>query len=67
MLGKAFSFLSKGGILVYSTCSILDVENKNIVKDFLYRNADARLISEKLTIQEKKGADGGYFAAIKRS
>ncbi|MEA3347002.1 MAG: transcription antitermination factor NusB [Candidatus Auribacterota bacterium] len=67
MLEKAFSFLSKNGILVYSTCSILDVENKNIVEDFLYRNADARLITEKLTIQEKKGADGGYFAAIRRS
>ena len=67
MLEKAFSFLSKDGILVYSTCSILDVENKDIVENFLCRNADARLISEKLTIQEKKGPDGGYFAAIKRS
>lgn len=33
-------YLKKGGELVYSTCSIFEKENKNIIEEFLKRNLD---------------------------
>lgn len=40
---KAWRLLKKGGVLVYSTCSILEKENGNVLKGIL-NNADAEIL-----------------------
>ncbi len=67
ILIKALSLLAKNGVLVYSTCSVLDIENRDIVLDAINRDRELELTYEKLTLQETGGSEGGYFAAIRRS
>ncbi len=40
ILENASKYLKKGGRLVYSTCSVLDNENINLVRRFLKNNQD---------------------------
>lgn len=44
MLDHALALLKKGGILVYSTCSILKEENEEQVKSFLERHSNVELL-----------------------
>lgn len=45
ILSNAAQFLKKNGILVYSTCTTEPEENKDVVKKFLKRNKDFKLVS----------------------
>ncbi|HEY0653901.1 MAG TPA: class I SAM-dependent methyltransferase [Chryseosolibacter sp.] len=55
-----------GGMLVYSTCSILSSENEKQVKQFLDAKGDQfELVEEKRT-WPSEGFDGFYMALIKR-
>lgn len=55
-----------GGMMVYSTCSILSSENEKQVKQFLESKGDQfELIEEKRT-WPSEGFDGFYMALIKR-
>lgn len=38
MLKTSSNYVKKGGVLVYSTCTIQDEENKNVIKEFLRQN-----------------------------
>jgi len=40
MLDKAAKFVKPGGVLVYSTCTIIRKENDDVVEEFLIRNDD---------------------------
>ena len=71
ILDNAFAKLKKGGILVYTTCSILKRENIEQVRSFLNRHTDARLLpfimngNEVETYQRLPGelnADGFFYA-----
>ena len=71
ILDNAFAKLKKGGILVYTTCSILKRENIEQVRSFLTRHTDARLLpfimngNEVETYQRLPGelnADGFFYA-----
>ncbi len=57
--------LKPGGILVYSTCSILPSENEEQVKTFLQQQPSFTLVKEK-TIYPSEGSDGFYMAMIKK-
>ncbi|MBN2190777.1 MAG: RsmB/NOP family class I SAM-dependent RNA methyltransferase, partial [Candidatus Aureabacteria bacterium] len=67
ILVKALSLLAKNGVLVYSTCSVLDIENRDIVMGAIGRDGKFELIHDNLTLQETGGSEGGYFAAIRRN
>lgn len=55
-----------GGMMVYSTCSILSSENEKQVKQFLQSKGDQfELVEEKRT-WPSEGFDGFYMALIKR-
>ncbi|HPL63881.1 MAG TPA: 16S rRNA (cytosine(967)-C(5))-methyltransferase RsmB [Syntrophales bacterium] len=77
ILGRAALYPRKGGLLVYSTCSLLSEENEDVVSTFLSRNgsyrpvaphheATAGLIGPDLlfrTFPHRGGMDG-FFAAV---
>jgi 16S rRNA (cytosine967-C5)-methyltransferase len=68
ILEKASAMLIPYGTICYSTCSIQNQENSEIVKNFLQKHQDFTLISEKLVLPsaERFDHDGGYSAVIAR-
>lgn len=65
ILGEYSGMIKPGGMLVYSTCSILPSENKNQVDTFLAGNKNFEFIKDK-TIFPSQGFDGFYMALLKR-
>ena len=64
--------LSKGGRLVYSTCSIWKEENEARVEGFLSRHPNYRLVGQQTTLPSldtdpTKYRDGGYYAVLHKS
>ncbi|MGN1281972.1 MAG: 16S rRNA (cytosine(967)-C(5))-methyltransferase RsmB [Succinivibrio sp.] len=71
ILDNAFSLLKSGGILVYTTCSILKKENEEQVRAFLDRHKDARTlpfdmngqtVSSYQRLPGENGSDGFFYA-----
>lgn len=52
ILETCSQYLKKGGVLVYSTCSILKEENEDIIEEFLKKHKDFKI--EKLNIEKNK-------------
>lgn len=59
------NIIKAGGVLVYSTCSLLPSENEEQVKKFLQANSNFELEEEK-SVMPSAGFDGFYMARIKR-
>jgi len=76
ILDNLWQMLKPGGILLYSTCSILKAENELQIADFLYNHDDASEIKIDLdwgikTVIGKQQLpthefDGFYYAKIKK-
>ncbi len=69
LLEKAAQIVSTGSRICYSTCSILNQENKEVIKHFLLNNPDFCLESENLTLPRiaddtSFDHDGGYVAIL---
>lgn len=75
LLDNLWRTLKPGGVMVYSTCSILAAENHRQIEQFLARTADARELAitagwghtvehgrQLLPVQD--GTDGFYFACL---
>ena len=43
ILENSYKYLKKGGKLVYSTCTLGDLENKDIIEDFISKHDDIKL------------------------
>jgi 16S rRNA (cytosine967-C5)-methyltransferase len=67
LLEKAVSMLKPNGTICYSTCSIQRQENSDIIKDFISRNSQFSLITEKFILPSagEFDHDGGYAAIIR--
>ena len=63
LLNRAFKHLKPGGTLVYSTCSILPIENNLLVARFLEKHPQAQLTHEEQRLLSKN-TDGFYAARI---
>ena len=53
-------------VIVYSTCSICEMENQQITQ-LICEKAEGKIVSEHLTLPKGEGGtyqDGGYFALI---
>lgn len=59
------AMLKQGGLMVYSTCSILPSENELQVQKFLEEHSDFELVKEQ-TIYPSEGFDGFYMALLKK-
>lgn len=65
ILEQYSSMVKPGGILVYSTCSILPSENNAQVKTFLQKNPIFTMQDER-TIYPSEGYDGFYMCKLKK-
>ena len=68
ILNNAAKYVKKGGTLLYSTCTISDVENSAVTERFLNENEDYSLSEKPLQLLPcDSGTDGFYIAKfIKR-
>ncbi len=69
LLKTAAGLLKSGGKLCYSTCSILQQENKEQIAAFGAEFTNFRLLNEELTLPaaDDFDHDGGYFAILKKT
>lgn len=65
LLEKGFYCLKPGGVLVYSTCSILPAENRELIQRFLAQHTDASLEMERQSLITPV-SDGFYVARIQK-
>jgi 16S rRNA (cytosine967-C5)-methyltransferase len=78
LLRAAWQLLKPGGVLVYSTCSILPTENEVVVEKFVTENNDASHLQidarwgepqtyGRQLFPDPRGHDGFYYARISRA
>ncbi|MDF1795476.1 MAG: 16S rRNA (cytosine(967)-C(5))-methyltransferase RsmB [Coxiellaceae bacterium] len=77
ILDKVWELLKPGGLLVYTTCSILPDENQLQVKRFLNQHKDAKLEAFEMPVgfavepgwqllPSEDGGDGFYYAKLRK-
>ena len=64
LLEHGAAALRPGGTLCYSTCSILDQENRALLGEFLADHPEFRLAGERLLHPHETQRDGGYMALL---
>jgi len=66
LLASAARIVKPKGKICYSTCSIQNIENADLVENFLKVNKNFALESEQLTLPSAEGFDhdGGYTAIL---
>ena len=65
ILKTAANYVTAGGRLVYSTCTLLPEENERVVERFLAGRREFRL-EEQHTHTGQEGGDGFFVAALAR-
>ncbi len=66
LLDVAAEYVKYGGILVYSTCTILKTENERQIDRFLEKHCDFKLVSQKTLLTHETGGSGFYIAKLVR-
>lgn len=82
ILQTCSKYLKKGGILVYSTCSIFKEENQNIIEKFMQKNKEFEIIKIKniesnffdkyikedkyIQVYQNKSTDGFFICKIRK-
>ncbi len=66
ILAQSAACVKKGGILVYSTCTLNRKENEGQVKGFLSEHPDYELLEERTLFPFEEYSDGFYTAKILR-
>lgn len=66
ILSEYPAMLKKGGVMVYSTCSILPSENYQQTKKFLSENVGKFELLREDTLFPSKGFDGFYMCAMRK-
>ncbi len=64
LLNRAVSFVRPGGRIVFSTCSVEEEENQNVVSRCLVANPNLTLVRTEETLPSSSGPDGGFFAVF---
>ncbi len=66
ILESASAYVKRGGLAVYSTCTLLPAENGENVARFLARHPEFTLARERTLAPDTDGTDGFYFAVLRR-
>ena len=66
IMNAASKYCRVGGVLCYSTCSVLKCENEKIRAKFLEAHAEYEPIDETKLTPDKDLCDGFYIARFKR-
>lgn len=66
ILEQYSKMLKPGGLMVYATCSILEVENETQVSNFLKAHSNFKLLKQKRIFPTRNGYDGFYMALLKK-
>ena len=66
LLDELWPLLKPGGIMLYSTCSILKAENTEQIIKFLERHSNAVLEKERQILPGEEQMDGFYYAKLKK-
>jgi 16S rRNA (cytosine967-C5)-methyltransferase len=67
LLRDASRLVTPGGLLVYSTCSVLPDEDEQVTRAFLQTQPEFALQTELRTWPHRDGCDGFYAAALRRT
>ena len=67
ILNSAAEYVRPGGVLVYSTCTILEDENSGQIERFLKEHNDFEREFEKLYLAHETGGSGFYICRMKKS
>ena len=67
LLERAASYVKRGGVLVYSTCSLELEENQQVVAEFLSRHDEFRLDRQRELVPFRDRVDGAYVARLQRT
>ncbi len=67
ILNDYSSMLKPGGMMVYSTCSILPSENEKQVETFLAEKGSGFQLMDQKTVLPSEGFDGFFMALIKKA
>ncbi len=64
ILDNAASYVKRGGILMYSTCTILPEENRLRIQKFLTKNTDFKVLYEEQILTSALGESGFYICKM---
>ena len=57
--------LKRGGVLVYSTCSIEPEENEEVIATFLHKHRDFHQENSRTLTPMKDGTDGAFISRLR--
>lgn len=66
ILLRQSKWVKQHGLLVYSVCSILTQETKEVIDKFLQRTPEFSFQHEKTLLPDQTGGDGFYFCVLKK-
>ena len=72
ILKQGAKYVKRGGVLLYSTCTVLSAENQVAIRDFLLKNSDFSIEpfdgaeSGEITLYPNDNYDGFYVAKMRR-
>ncbi|MBQ7096456.1 MAG: 16S rRNA (cytosine(967)-C(5))-methyltransferase RsmB [Clostridia bacterium] len=64
ILSTASKYLKDGGVLVYSTCTILPEENRVQIENFLNEHKEYKKVSEEQILTTERGESGFYICKM---
>lgn len=66
ILNNAASYVNKGGMLLYSTCTLRRAENEQIIEKFLENSIEFSVAEMKTLWPQIDGTDGFFYCVLKR-
>ncbi len=59
-------YVKKGGVLLYSTCTVNQLENTEVIRKFLENNLDFEFVSDRQFLPETDETDGFYICKMRK-